>query len=123
METSRRKKFCVSRRVEEYQYIESGSEEEANSEEDFASFCKLLHQKALKRSKKLEIQEKFKNEFQLRQDSFARFRQLNQSSISSDYSNSHNNLTNNLTKIQKDLINSTRRNNSREAINKTSIRE
>lgn len=60
METSRRKKFCLSRRVEQYQYIESESEESTGSEEGLASICKLLHQKALKRSKELEIKEKFR---------------------------------------------------------------
>ena len=64
MESSGRKKFCLSKRVEEYHFIESESDELSNSEEDYSSICKVFHQKALKRSRQLEIEEKFKNQFQ-----------------------------------------------------------
>ena len=80
METGRRKKFCLSKRVEEYHFIESESSEQSNSEEDYSSICKVFHQKALKRSRQLEIEEKFKNEFQRREAAIAQYPQL----ISSD---------------------------------------
>lgn len=71
LESSRgRKKFCLSKRVEEYHYIESESEE-SNSEEDVSSIFQILHQKALKKSKQLEIEEKVQDELERRKASFA----------------------------------------------------
>lgn len=80
METGRRKKFCLSKRVEEYHFIESESSEQSNSEEDYTSICKIFHQKALKRSRQLEIEEKFKNEFQRHEANIAKFPQLQSNS-------------------------------------------
>lgn len=85
METGRRKKFCLSKRVEEeYHFIESESDELSNSEEDYTSICKIFHQKALKRSRQLEIEEKFKNEFQRRVASIAQHPQMQSNAVSSD---------------------------------------
>ena len=84
METGRRKKFCLSKRVEEYHFIESESDEQSNSEEDYTSICKIFHQKALKRSRQLEIEEKFKNEFQRREASIAQYPQMQSNAASSD---------------------------------------
>lgn len=113
METSRRKKFCLSKRVEEYHFIESESDELSNSEEDYSSICKIFHQKALKRSKKLEIEEKFKNEFERREASIAKYAQLNAISSDEDYSTTNNYST------RSNQITSTPRVNALRPINKT----
>lgn len=89
METGRRKKFCLTKRVEEYRFIESESSEQSNSEEDYSSICKIFHQKALKRSRQLEIEEKFKNEFQRREASIAKYPGLMSSDEDSSTTNTY----------------------------------
>jgi len=84
-----RKKFCLSKRVEEYHYIESDSSDEESIEDDnISSIFQIIHQKALKRSKQLEIKEKVQNEYQSREKSYqANYQQSSSNNTSEEFEN------------------------------------
>lgn len=65
-------KFCLSRRVEEYYFEESlddqnDSQNDSLNDSEYATICKLIHQRALNRTKKLEIKNRLNGYFNQRQ--------------------------------------------------------
>ena len=59
MEQLGKAKFCLSRRIEEYYFeAESFGENRADSEDDCSEIYNIIHQRALKRSRKVEIQDR-----------------------------------------------------------------
>lgn len=52
------KKFCLSRRIEEYYFEESFGENQSkeDSDDDYSTIYNLIHQRALKRTRKCEIE-------------------------------------------------------------------
>lgn len=108
-----KKKFRLTKRVEEYRFIESESSEQSNSEEEYSSICKIFHQKALKRSRQLEIEEKFKNEFQRHEANIVKYPDL----MSSDEDSSHLNTYS--SRASSTRVSSTRVSSARSSFNQT----
>ena len=62
MEQFGKAKFCLSRRIEEYYFEEEASfganQNKEDSDDDYSQIYDLIHQRALKRTRKVEIQDR-----------------------------------------------------------------